>query len=431
MKNQNYSWLIWVLLYGVLIFLTLNKHSKSGYFNYHSEIWADKAGYYVYLPAAFKYNFEANQFPDSIDVNTGNGFVLDFKSNTVQTKYTYGVSLMQLPFYGLAEMATYFMDVPNDGFSPINHLSVNFSAITYFLLGLILLFHILRDTFNKRTAIWTLLFIFLGTNLYYYVISATGMSHVYSFFLFSAILFLLKKSEFLKKSNPLNLILFGLLSGLIVLIRPSNIVYLFIVFFVFAKNLGDVFYRIKTIIKPAVLLLILLGALIIIAPQFVYWKYAFGSWIKYSYQNEGFNWGAPQMLSVWFSPNNGLFLYGSVYGLIVLSIIYSSLKNSLYWIYLALFFAVSYITASWWAWEFGCSYGSRNFVEYLAIFSIPFGVLINNLSTSKKATKIGFFVIGFLLIALNLKLIYTFDDCYFGEGDWDWNYYLYLITEQT
>ena len=44
----------------ITLFLTFNKHSKSGYYNYHSEIWADKAGYYVYLPAVFKFNFNPN-----------------------------------------------------------------------------------------------------------------------------------------------------------------------------------------------------------------------------------------------------------------------------------------------------------------------------------------------------------------------------------
>jgi hypothetical protein len=61
----------------ILFFATLNLHSRSGEFNYHSEIFSDKAGYQVYLPALFIYNFNATEFPDSIEFRTGEGFILN------------------------------------------------------------------------------------------------------------------------------------------------------------------------------------------------------------------------------------------------------------------------------------------------------------------------------------------------------------------
>ena len=201
----------WILFYGFLIFLTFNKHSRSGYNNYHSEIWADKAGYYVYLPATFKYNFQAEQFPDSIDFKTGHGFHLDPNTNKVQTKYTYGVSFLQAPFYFVADILSPLLEQQPDGFSPIYHSSINFAAISYFLLGLILLNQVLKIAFNKQTAIFVLLSIFLGTNLFYYVVSATGMSHVYSFFLFSLLLNLLVSSNFLSRSNTILLLFLGII----------------------------------------------------------------------------------------------------------------------------------------------------------------------------------------------------------------------------
>lgn len=91
--------LLWTLFAGAMLFLAMNRHSRSGLFNYHSEIWGDKAGYYVYLPAALKYGFDPAAFPDSMDVKTGYGFRLDSAQGTVVTKYFYGTALMQLPFY--------------------------------------------------------------------------------------------------------------------------------------------------------------------------------------------------------------------------------------------------------------------------------------------------------------------------------------------
>ena len=416
-------------MYGILIFLTLNKHNRHEDFNYHSEIWADKAGYYVYLPATFKYGFDASKFPKSIDSNTGNGFLLNTETNTVQTKYTYGVSLMQLPFFLIAEISSVLTDQPSDGFSPINHLVINFAAISYFLLGLILLFHVLRNTYNNRVGIWVLASVFLGTNLYYYVVSATGMSHVYSFFLFSWFLYLLQKTNFLtQKTTKKNLFVFGLVSGLIILTRPSNIIFLVSFLFVFAQNMDTVKDRIKTILNPIILLPILVGVAVIFIPQFIYWKFAFGTWLRYSYQDEGFNWLSPYFLSVWFSPNNGLFLYGSLYLLVVAALFYSAFQNMVNWFYLVMFFGVSYITASWWIWDFGCSYGSRNFVEYLALFAIPLGSFYLYIGNKSNLAKAGIFIIGLAMVVLNFILVYAFDDCYFGEGNWDWNFYFNLIT---
>ena len=137
MKTR-YLYIVGVLCFlGITLFLTFNRHSKSGYFNYHSEIWADKSGYYVYLPAAFKFNFNPNNFPDSIEINTGNGFALDERNGKVITKYTYGVALMQSPFFCLAEILAEPLNFEKNGFSPIYHWCINVASVFYLVIGLI------------------------------------------------------------------------------------------------------------------------------------------------------------------------------------------------------------------------------------------------------------------------------------------------------
>jgi len=184
MKNRYIYWIGLVLFFGVLLFLTFNKHSKSGYFNYHSEIWADKAGYYSYLPAALRFKFNPDNFPDSIDHKTGNGFNLDYKNKKVRTKYTYGVALLQLPFFCIADVLSNPLNFESNGFSPIYHWCINVASIFYLMLGLIFLFLFLKTSFGTQTSFLVTISIFLGTNLFYYSIDETGMSHIYSFFLF-------------------------------------------------------------------------------------------------------------------------------------------------------------------------------------------------------------------------------------------------------
>ena len=140
MKLKHLQLLGILCFFGATIFLTFNRHSKSGQFNYHSEIWADKAGYYVYLPAAFKFNFNPENFPDSIDVKTGNGFKLDNRNDKVVTKYTYGVALLQTPFFCLAELLAGPLNFKDDGFSSIYHWSINLASVSYLFLGLFFLF---------------------------------------------------------------------------------------------------------------------------------------------------------------------------------------------------------------------------------------------------------------------------------------------------
>jgi hypothetical protein len=36
-----------------------------------------------------------------------------------------------------------------------------------------------------------------------------------------------------------------------------------------------------------------------------------------------------------------------------------------------------------------------------------------------------------VLILFNLKIIYTYDICYYGNGAWDWAEYFRLITGPT
>ena len=182
--ERKFLYLVLILLLGIMIFLTLNRHSKSGYYNYHSEIWADKAGYYVYLPATFKYAFNPDEFPDSMDVRTGYGFSLDLKDHKIRTKYTCGVALMQIPFYFLADVLTTPLHQKADGFSPVYHRAVNVAAVFYLLAGILFLYLFLRNYFKISVTVLVLASLVLGTNLYYYAIDETGMSHVYSFALF-------------------------------------------------------------------------------------------------------------------------------------------------------------------------------------------------------------------------------------------------------
>ncbi len=403
----------------IMIFISLNRHSKTGIFFYRSQIYGDKAGYYVYLPATILYQMDPMLFPKDVDKKTGHGFLLNTDENIVHTKYTYGVALFQLPFFLIAHTLANHLDFESNGFSLIYHWAIDISAIFYFLIGLYFLNLLLRQLFSKKTVLLSIIFMILSTNLYYYAFIETGMSHVYSFFLFSIVLYLLFNWRTFINKPILYGILLGFLFSLILVIRPSNIVFVIAVLFINK----DYLQRLKIMQNPYFLVSLVIIAFLFFLPQLIYWNYATGSFLSYSYGNESFsNWNSPKIFEVLLAPENGHILYNPTM-LIIFAGILLMIKKRIANGYLILFVGiiVTYITASWWSYSFGCGYSCRNMVEYYSLFCIPLACIIEE----NKNKLSGYFLIGALILfsLYNLKMIYSYGGCWFGDGNWDWNEY--------
>lgn len=415
-KNKFITIFVWLLITALFIFLTLNKHSRSGIFNYHSEIWADKAGYYVYLPLTFIYHFDASSFPDSITDKIGGGFIIDTINNVVKTKCNYGVALLQAPFFLIVHFIAKPLGYPDNGFSMPYNRSIDFAAVFYLVMGLFFLWKYLNKRFSKKLSFFALFFLIAATNLYYYAIDETGMSHIYSFAIFATLIWLI---DFFDLKKQTHLLLLSLLFALLIVVRPINIIFILFLILLQKDKLKLWLSDFKKI-KPQKTIIVLLPAMLIISLQFFYWKYASGNYFSYSYKGESFtNLFNPQIFKVWFSTQNGLFIYTPIWLFIIIGIgkmIFDKQKNG--WMYLSLFFVLSYIIASWWSWSMGCGFGNRAYVEYLTIFITPAIFLWKKIATSKILSYS--IICLFVLCAIyNLQLTYAWDGCWYG-GIWDW-----------
>jgi hypothetical protein len=431
-KFRWYNILIIIALSALLLFLTFNRHSKSGYFNYHSELWADRAGYYAYLPAAFKYSFNPLLFPDSVDHKTGDGFHLDEENNTIVIQYTYGIALMQLPFYLIADMLADPLSQEPDGFSPVYHWSISFAAVTYLILGLISLFLFLRYYFSRLISLIVIASVLTATNLLYYTIDDPGMSHVYSFSVFSIFLYLYKKCRS-QRMNTATVFLTSFICVFIVFLRPTNIIFLLAALLLDIKNYNELKIRARRCPETRIIISIVVSILLLLIPQIIYWHYTYGSYLPYTYGDEGFT-RIPKILTLWFAPSTGLFIYTPFIIVILISISYMIIKridiqNGI--IIGSLFIILSYILSSWFDPGFGCSFGSRPFVEYYAILCLPLGYLYSHMLEKRTIYQIAFWGLVLLLVTYNIKLTYTFDECFYGSGYWDWNEYVRLLTSPT
>ncbi|MCF8229990.1 MAG: hypothetical protein K9J24_13670 [Bacteroidales bacterium] len=190
--------------------------------------------------------------------------------------------------------------------------------------------------------------------------------------------------------------------------------------------------RIRYFFRPAFLFASLLIVLLVFLPQFLYWNYLHDSFIVYTYKGEGFSWLQPAITTVLFAPRNGLFLYNPFFLVILASFVIMIKKNQWNGSLISLLFIVLlYVVSSWWDPTFGCSFGARNFVEYTAVFSFPLAHLYQRILQQKILPRLLIWLVILLLILVNLKLTYTYDDCFFGSGTWDWQEYLRLLLAPT
>jgi hypothetical protein len=401
-----------------MVFLTLNRHSKAGINNYHSEIWADKAGYYVYLPSTFIDNWRAHSLPDSIDLKTGGGFSLREEDDKIITKYTYGVALMELPFFLVTHGIQNAIGNEGNGFTYQYARSIGVAACIWLVFGMYLLHLVLLRFLTPWQSIFSVLALLTSTNLFYYAVFDSGMSHVFSFFSFSLLLFSLSKNY--NSQNYKSLYLLGLSVGLIIVIRPVNAFFIAIVFTGIAIHNFTYFSK---LIKSLFSLRFLLPIILLLIPQFIYWSYAFHSFITFSYGAESFsNLSSPPLVKYLFAPHNGLIPYGFIWILFGFSWFFMKdigLKEKFWGLFS--FIILCYVFASWWNWNYGCGFGCRSLTEYATLFAVPFMIHIH-----KSNKRIFLYTLTIICIVINLKLTFSYDQCW-NHSDWEWRAYNELL----
>lgn len=422
-----------IILFGIITFsissTLINKHKHVGEFNWQAELWADQVGYYSYLPSLFIYDYDGHKLPKDIVGKTGGGFTVDSVSGKIKTRYTYGVALMQAPFFALIHLYNKTNGLNADGFSGNYHNVPNYATLFYGILGLILLYFFIQAQVGKIPAAISIITMLLGTNLFYYLTDTTGMSHSYSFFCFTAVLFFSQKIE----KSFLYFSIWFFFSMLTVIIRPINGIFILAVITLMISQRENPLGFIKSIFNLKNILAGVVIGFIVVLPQLLYWHYLSGSLIHDSYQGESFtNLTSPKLIEFWFSFNNGLFPYNPIYLILIPIFILLTIKKEVSgFVALVVFLLVSYLCASWYSFSFGCGFGSRNFVEYTALFSIPLAQFIKRIAQSKWFMKVLFVFPTLIFIIINQLLISNYEKCFFGENNWDKNEYVFLLARHS
>lgn len=425
MKKILPPWLepvFFIVVAGLAVFLSFSYHSGKGYFNWKSEIWSDKAGAYIYLPATFYYHWDLKQCPEKMDEKTGSGFRYDTISRKIITKTTYGISLLVSPFFIGVHLITKVFHIPQDwAFAPVYHRMTDMAAVFYLVLGLFFLRRFLAGYFSELPSFLTVFFLFAGTGLFYYSTGSGLMPPVYAFFLSAVYLFFLQK--FLAgPPKYIYFLLFSLALSLAVLISPSMLLMLAVMFFLDVSNSSQLKERLALLFRLKYFPVFLLILIIVFIPQLLYWKYSSGSIFSSDPASLWFtNLLSPRLPELWFSPLNGLFVYAPLMFLVVLGMIMMIRKKAVNaWLGPGIFLILSYFLASWWCWYFGCSFGQPLVIGFLPLFGIPLAFLLQETISRRAYLRTAAILVSMLLLsAYTARLSFTFEECFFGST-WDW-----------
>ncbi len=382
--------------------------------NKNKVIQWDITSYYGYLPAYFIHNDLTLKFIDEDPKYYYDNMMFwpeKAPNGNYVIKTTMGMSLLYAPFFGIAQLEASFFKEDLNGFSPTYQKWIQLSAIFYLFFGIFYLFKYLSCLTNDLSASIAIIVVLFGTNLFYYSSMESAMSHSYNFALISC--FIYWYDNWIKKNSMKSTLILGVITGLIVLIRPTNIFILIFAFF-YSLNSFDLKYQLVFLFKKRLksVLIIMLISFIVLLPQFVYWKIQTDYWVFNSYVGEHFYFLKPHLINFLFGFRKGWFIYTPL--MIIPSIgilMLFKINHPLKWAISIPIVISVYLLSSWWCWWFGGSFGMRSLIDWYPLMTIVLAIVIY-----RSKNKIILCSLCLILVTLNLIQTYQYHK---GIMHWD------------
>jgi len=370
----------------------------------------DVLGYYLYLPATFVHHDPLlNDISWLKAVNeekqlTGTLYQLS-ANNKGEPMYffLYGMSLFLLPFFLLGHLFAGISGQPMDGFSYPYQFSLVVGGILYTLIGLIFLRKILRRFFPEITTALVMVLIVLGTN-YINHLTIKNLEPVNVLFMLMTLV-VWHSIRWVETKKPCYLMLIGVFSMLMMLVKPSEIIVLLIPLFWGLSTTKEVKQRLSAVFADKRTLLITLGLCLLLAlPQMIYWYLKTGLPVYDSYKNAGIglDFFRPHIMNVLFSYRKGWLLYTPLM-IFALSGFYFLYKQnrSIFRAITVYFLIAFYIISSWTEWWYGAGFSNRPLITTYPLLAICLGYFLEYIGKQRLILKIGLGLVFVALIGLN------------------------------
>ncbi len=376
--------------------------------HYKQRITGDSEGYYAWLPTTIIYHeITFDRWADSLKSVTGSSYLPHYlhKEGTVLiNKYTFGTALLMAPFFICGHLTAILSGFPSNGFSMPYTYAIALCGLFYGLLGLWFIYKIARSYDASPLLSWLISLILLfATNLYQYVVIQPAMSHVYSFTTIAAVVWLIRKD--IRTPDEKHIWLIALLTGLIVSIRPFNIVFLLAFPFLFGsfEKLGEI---VKRLLKPSAFWKAGLAGAFFPVVMMIVWELQTGYKIFYGYKGEGFLWDSPAIISFLFSFRKGWFIYTPIALTLFLGLFSMAKRHEYYNLisFSAFLILIIYMMSSWWSWWYGDGFGMRAMIDFYPVLIIPVILWLEKLQNEKEIGVL--MTITIMLLSLNLLQIW-------------------------
>lgn len=389
-------------------------------------IRSDGFSYYVYLPSWFLFHDTTlsaiardccgGEFPDFSAIVRWPG------TRRWVSAHPIGVAVMQAPVFPVAHALTRWTNLSPDGFSLYYQHAAGLAGLAWLIAGLEMLRRLLLRSFSDGVTAATIAAILLGTNLYHYGTFDSSYSHAYSFSLFGALMYL--TAVWHERPDARTSALIGLVSGLIVLVRHTNVLFLIMFALYGAGTRGGLTASISRLFnaRRELLRIAAVGA-VVVAPQLLIYYEATGHFVISSYVGMAFNWTSPKLFGVLFGVQKGLFFWSPLLMLAVVGLVIlwrSGNRSSAFVVPGVIFLAINtYLIASWWDWQFGASYGHRGFADALPVFALGLAALFERASRTVPArTSVAIVVTALVLLSAFQMLQYWYGIVPFSDTTW-------------
>ncbi|MCJ8289440.1 MAG: glycosyltransferase family 39 protein [Crocinitomicaceae bacterium] len=399
-------------LSGLIIFLiVLVSHFQEKKWNDPNLIISgDVQVYYAYLPAYFIH--DDIDFVNPEVYHTENHLRLQYAENPNGDRYirsTCGMAIVYAPFFFIGHWAASALGEPMDGFSYPYMFSLVIGTLLFLALGLLFLSKLLLRYFDDRTVSITLLVLYLGTNFFYYLTGTILYPHGFSFTLLVIVLY--GTINWLEKPSIKWTLIIGFLAGLLVLIRPVDVLFVVFLPLIGVLSLKQFKERLQLLWgKKLHLLLMLVAGLVIMIPQFIYNYHLSGKLIfnMYAHSGERFFFTNPHLIDSLFSYRNGWLVYSPLMIFSLIGIVLM-LRQRNQWIryVLPVFLIYYFVLASWWCWWYA-GFGNRAYINMYPFLAISLATAVQFFLQRSFVVRSGFKLILFTGILLSLFQVNQF-----------------------
>ncbi|GAA4470371.1 hypothetical protein GCM10023093_31510 [Nemorincola caseinilytica] len=366
----------------------------------------DVSGYYWYLPSIFIYNDLTGQsFKDSIlnryaPTNQDFQQAMKVENGNYVMKYSSGMAVMYLPFFAAAHIMAKPLGYPPDGFSPPYQLAIQLGGILVSILGLWYLRRLLLLYYDDKVVAIALLMLAAGSNYLNYAAIDCGMSHCWLFTLY--VLLLLNTHHFYREYKAKHAIRIGLLVGLATLTRPTDILSCMIPLLWGMEGISITSIRERMALLVSRYRLFLLAvacAAPVVAIQLIYWKYASGHWMVYSYGGQEFSWKHPHIYDYTLSYRSGWLVYSPIMVFAFLGLLPFAMRGKNKVAIIAFFLLNYYVVTAWDIWW----YGGRAMVQSYPVLMFPIAAAVE-VAIERRWLAVIFWPVVLLLTYYNLWL---------------------------